>query len=129
MPRSLSADFLTAIQSTVLYPVVFVQIGFSTGVEYLWSGIGTITFNGQTWTGIGTLLDISVIEDGSTVEAKGISITVSGLDSSTLSNVLNQYKLGQQVTVYLGFFYNASPWQLISSPVTAWQGRTDQPTV
>jgi hypothetical protein len=93
---------------------------------YFWSGNTSISWNGQTWLGLGDLLSISVQEDGTTVEARGISLTISGFNPTLLTDCLSDYKLGEPVNVYLGVF---SSGYLISSPICAWSGRTDQPTI
>lgn len=54
------------------------------------------------------------------VFARGIVLTVSGFNASLLSHVLNDYRQGMPVTV----------WLLINgTPATAWSGRTDQPRI
>src|SRR5579872_2803700 len=104
MPRSMSGAQLTAIQATELLPAVFVQMGFNGVSVYLWSGVGSITWNSQTWTGLGSLLRITTAEDAATVEARGITITLSALDAALLPDCLNDFQLGLPVTVYLDFY-------------------------
>jgi hypothetical protein len=122
----MSTAMVAAIQSNNLQPALFVQASFSNETVYIWSGTGSITWNGQTWAGLGALLGVSAAEDGSTVEARGITITLSGLNSALLAEALGSYQLGLPVTVYLGFFSDGS---LVASPIAAWAGRMDQPTI
>jgi hypothetical protein len=124
--RAMSSAMLAAITSPGIQPAFFVMATFATGPVYLWSGIGSIVWNGHTWLGVGTLGSISVAEEGSTVEAKGITIGLSGFDSSFLTAVLGEFQLGLPVVVYLGLFADGA---LIASPITAWAGRMDQPTI
>ena len=127
MPRTLSSGMLSALSSQYIRPAVFVALTFTTGPVYVWSGIGSIVWNSQTWIGLGTLMSLSGSEDGTTVEARGIAIMFSALDSSLLGDCLSEFKLGLPVTVYLGLF--ASPGSLIADPVITWSGRMDQPTI
>jgi len=85
-----------------------------------------IDWNGHTWTGLGALLGISPMEDGATVEARGITITLSGLVPSLLADCLGEFELGLPVTVYLGLY---SDGDLIDAPITTWSGRMDQSTI
>lgn len=117
---------LTALQATDLQPALFVSATFASETVYVWSGVGSITWNGETWQGLGGLLGVSVTEDGSTVEARGITIALSALNPTLLAEALGDYQLGLPVTVYLGLYSGGS---LISSPITTWAGRIDQPTV
>ena len=62
MPRTLTAPFLAATQATLLRPALFIEAHFTSGALYVWSGFGSLTWNGQTWTGIGTLGSVSTID-------------------------------------------------------------------
>ena len=127
MPRNMTQTFLGAMQGAVLRPALFVQAAFVSGPIYVWSGIGQITWNGQVWTGIGTLGSISTIEEGSTVAAKGITLTLSGIDASLLNDVMTEFQVGLPVSVTLGVFDTNNA--LIADPVCCFSGRMDQPTI
>ena len=116
---------LTAIASGQIQPALFVQITFADDTIYAWSGLGSISWNSQTWTGIGMFGEVSTIDEGTTVEAKGVVLTLSGIDSAMLAEALQEVQLGAPVVIYLGFFSGSS---LIASPIIAWAGRVDQPT-
>ena len=96
------------------------QATFVTGPIYVWSGMGQITWNGQVWTGIGTLGSISTIEEGSTVAAKGITLTLSGIDASLLEEVMTEFQVGLPVSVTLGVF--DANGALIADPVCCFSG-------
>jgi hypothetical protein len=123
----MSGAMLTAFQSGQLNPALFVEAHFVTGPIYLWSGSGTISWNGQTWQGVGSLGSVSTIAEGSTVEAKGIVLVLSGIDTSILADVLQEFQTGAPVLVYLGLLDDAGT--LIASPITSWSGRMDTPTI
>ena len=127
MPRNMTPAVLGAMQGAVLRPALFVEAAFVSGPIYVWSGIGQITWNGQVWTGIGTLGSISTIEEGSTVAAKGITLTLSGIDASLLNDVMTEFQVGLPVSVTLGVFDTNNA--LIADPVCCFSGRMDQPTI
>ena len=106
---------------------MLVEATFTNETIYVWNGLGAIAWNGQTWIGIGTLGSVSSIEEGTTVEARGITLTMSGIDPSLLSDVLSNYQVGLPVSVYLGFF--DSPGHLLADPLVSFAGRMDQPTL
>jgi hypothetical protein len=116
---------LTWLSQSSMPVAVFVEATFASETVYLWTGMGSITWNGQTWIGVGSLGGISPMPDGSTVEAKGIILTLSGFDATLLPLVLNDYIPGLPVTVYLaGFNDNV----LINNPIIAWAGYLDLPS-
>jgi hypothetical protein len=126
MPRTITSGMLAAIKAANLSPAWFVLITFASGPVYLWTGYGDVTWNGHTWTGAGDILGISTIEEGSDVQARGVTLTLCGISSALLADALGDFQVGLPVTIYLGAFSGSS---LISDPITAWSGRTDQPTV
>jgi hypothetical protein len=117
---------LTALSTPVIIPAIFLSITFTTETAYIWSGLGNISWNGQTWIGLGSLLGVSVLEDGSSVEAKGISIKLSGLDSTLIGPALADYAVNLPVNLYMGIF---SSGVLIPDPLVSWSGLTDIPTL
>lgn len=128
MPRTdATTEFITALEQKILRPAIFVQAAFATTTLYLWTGRGSVSWNGQTWLGVGTLGSVSTIEEGSDVQARGIVLTMTGLDATLLTDVMTEMQQGLPVTVYLGLF-DAS-LTLIANPVISFRGRMDQPTL
>lgn len=126
---------LAALQGTYMQPAFFVSIQFATTTVYLWTGSaasiganpdGSISWFGHTWIGLGSLLGISDIESASTVEARGIVVTLSGLDATLLADCMTELQLQLPVVVYFTVYSSGS---LISRPITSWSGYTDQPTI
>lgn len=134
MPRVTTPAMEAGVTAGVLWPAFFLQIGFISETVYMWSGRGTFVWNGNTYEGVGSLLGFQddkgggTIEEGSTAEARGIVITLSGFDAVALAEFLSDYKVGQSVAVYLGLFLDSSRIALIESPVCVWAGETDQAT-
>jgi hypothetical protein len=129
----MSSAMLTALQGPVLRPALFLMATFNSGgtieTVYMWTGLGSITWNGQTWLGLGSLLEVSTAEEGATVEAKGIAFTLSGIDVASLANALQDFQVGLPVQIWLGLFDNSSPPSLIADPITTWAGKMDQPVL
>lgn len=127
MARDLTSQMQAAIAATLVRPALFVTGTFRTSPVYVWTGYGNIVWNGHTWTGIGTLGGISVIEEGSTVEARGVTLTLGGFEPTLLSEVMTEFQLKAPAAVYFGAFDDAGA--LIPDPVAAFVGTMDQPTV
>jgi hypothetical protein len=127
MPRAMTADYLAAIQSAALRPALFVEANFTSGPIYVWSGVGPIIWGGKTWTGLGSLGNVSMIEEGAIVEAKGITLTLSGIDPTMLTGILDEFQVGLPAIVSLGLFDAAGA--LIADPVGCFVGQMDQPTL
>lgn len=124
MPRVLSTAMQTWIAAPFQLPALFIQLTFSSSTLYLWSGSGSITWNGHTWVGVGALMGFSLIEDAANTEARNVTITLSGLDTTALPDCLAEVQLGLPVYIYLAGMSAGTP---IATPVMAWAGRMDRP--
>jgi hypothetical protein len=122
----MSPAMLAALEASILYPAIFVSIGFASTTAYVWSGVGPITWNGNTYSGVGDLGQIAVIEEASDVNAKGIALTLSGVDATMVADAIQENQLGLPVTVWLAL-YMGPGGSIIADPLICWQGRTDQP--
>ncbi|HXP07570.1 MAG TPA: hypothetical protein VN828_03700 [Acidobacteriaceae bacterium] len=127
MPRNATSAFIQALGEGYLYPVLLLTIQFSSGPVYLSTSYQDLYYLGNTYKGVGSLLEISTIEDGSTVQARGVSVTLSGIDPTLLPACLNDLVTGLPATIYLGLSTYGS--YLVSNSVVAWSGRTDQPSI
>jgi hypothetical protein len=128
LPRpNVTTGFATAASSPYAKPAIFVEFHLLTGPIYVWTGRGSISWSGRTWAGVGTFGGLSMVEEGTNVQARGITLTLSGFDATLLAGVLTEYSVGLPVLVYLGLFDNAGT--LIPDPVCCWAGETDQPTI
>jgi hypothetical protein len=103
------------------------MLSFSTETVYIWTGQGNVAFNGQTYLGLGSLLNISTMESGTDISARGITISLSGLDPNLLGDCMTGFKLGLPASILLGVF--DSTGNLIDYAITSFVGRMGQPTV
>ena len=120
--RSLSNDMTTQVSASELAPIILASLSFSTPV-HLWSGYGTITYNGTGYLGIGTLGTISPIEETTDLAARGISLQLSGVPTAMVSIALSENYQGRPCSVM--FAAMASDGTLVSTPVTVFTGRMD----
>lgn len=124
--RSLSTAFLTAIKANVVTPILMVSIAFENETIYLWSGYGNLSWNGNTWTGTGTLGTVSNMAEVSDLSAQNIVLSLDGIPNELLSDVINTANQNNPVLIYLGFL---SAGAIVSTPVLIFSGFTDVPTI
>jgi hypothetical protein len=106
MTRQLTTSVLEALDDSVVYPFFAVDIDFASGSLYVWSGIGDLVLGGKTYLGAGQLMTLSSIEETTEIEAKGASITMSGIPSSFLSLALTESYQGRECRIYFGMTSN-----------------------
>ena len=59
-------------------PVHLFMLVFRSSVQYVWSGSGTLTWNGHDFLGVGSLGAVGDVKESSEVRADGTSVTLGG---------------------------------------------------
>ena len=125
MTRSIGSNFNTQITSGQVQPFMAVSLGFSTPLN-LWTGYHDITIGSDTYVGGGNLLEISSIQESSEVKATGMSIALSGLDSSIVSSALTENVQGTVVKVFFGVLETSSnATAVVDTPYQTFEGFID----
>lgn len=102
MPRTAPAGLLSALQDEVVYPFFAVDLNFSSGPVYFWTGYEDLTIDGKIYLGVGSLVNISTVEETTEIEAKGALITMTGIPSSFLSLAIQEPYQGRECKIYFG---------------------------
>tara|TARA_R100000657_G_C4665964_1_gene109897 strand:+ start:754 stop:1329 length:576 start_codon:yes stop_codon:yes gene_type:complete len=125
MTRTIGSNFNTQITSSQIRPFMAVSLGFTTPLN-LWTGYHNITIGSDTYIGGGNLLDISSIQESSEVKATGMSIALSGLDSSIVSSALTENVQGTVVKVFFGVLTTSSNADaIVDTPYQFFEGFLD----
>lgn len=127
MSRTLSSEMQAVATAEVVRPVYLVDMEFSSGSVYLWSGLGDLTFNSNTYIGAGDLLSIGAIQETTELTANGASVTLSGIKQSLLTIARDEPYQGRPLIIRLGAFDDSG--DLISSPVIMFSGFMDVMTI
>lgn len=110
MSRTISASLLNALDDKTVYPFFAVDIDFSSGPLYIWSGYGDLTIGAKTYLGVGQLLNVSSVEESTEMESKGAVITMSGIPSTFLALALTEPYQGRECRIYFGMTNNPSDY-------------------
>jgi hypothetical protein len=126
--RSLTSPTLAALIAGVVAPVYLVALQFTSGTKYVWTGINTVVWNGQNWTGQGDLLGISPITQTADLQSESITISLSGLDADDVSSVTSDVSTDSTADVWLGFL-DLTTGAIIADPDHCFSGTLDVPTL
>jgi hypothetical protein len=106
MARAISSDLLTAMGQSTIQPYYAVEFMFDSGTLRLWTGYGDkdITVRGvtQTFTGSGTMLNISGISEVNDLSSKPITLSLSGITSDALLYALSEQYQRRDCRIYFG---------------------------
>lgn len=125
MSRDISSPMLSSLTSNLIRPGFLVDIGFRSVTEHVWTGSGSIVWNGNTYKGVGSLGKIGAISEGSSVSADGTTISLSGIDPALLSESMTDIQLGAPATVWFALF--DQNLNILGTPYPLFVGTVDQP--
>jgi hypothetical protein len=126
LTRGLTSGVQTAIGQDAR-PIMLFEGQFDGGFVRFWTGFGTLTWAGRTWTGAGTLIGISEIEENTEIVASGITVSLSGVDPALVSAVIGEARQNMPGRLWVGFLTAAG--QVIADPYLAFRGRLDVPSI
>jgi len=123
MSRDLTVGMASALTDAVVRPAVFVEGEFTGGTLNLWTGIGDLVWDGKTWTGVGTLLGVSEVEETDEIKAGGVTFTLSAVKTSQIALALSEVRRGQTGRAWLALLTEAG--QVIADPKILFRGTLD----
>lgn len=126
MSRNLDPQMSAALSASLIYPCLLVVLTFKSATVYVWSGVGPMVVDGQTYLGLGSLGEMGAVTEGVDVNASGTTLKLSGIDPVLLGESLNDIKLGAPAKIYFGLW---SEGTLIGAPYLIFSGLVDKPTV
>ena len=131
MSRALSSGMQAVSTADVVRPIFLVRMVFDSGETpnelNLWSGVGDLTYDSETYTGVGDLLDISPITETADMQASGMNVTLTGVKSSLVVIAKDHEYQGRPLTVLFGAF-DASG-DLVANPTIIFSGFMDTMTI
>ena len=125
MSRDITPAFATALADPSLRPVIFFEGQFATGWVRIWSGLGSVNWNGQTWAGAGSLLGLGGIDETGEVVAGGTAVSLSGVPLDLVSLAIDEARQGLPGRIWLALL--TPEQEVIADPVQAFSGRLDVP--
>jgi len=127
MARALTAGMIAAMATGVVKPLFLYEGEFSGGTLRLFTGYGSLTWNGHTWTGDGGLMQISSVQEVSELQAINFTVSLNGDLSSLIPVALAQVRRGLLGSVWLGLLTDTGA--LIADPFLCFKGRADKPDI
>jgi hypothetical protein len=125
MSRDLNASLAAALSAGTISPIVLAMFTFVSQTTYVWSGVGTLVWNGNSYLGVGSLGKLGAIVEGVDVKADGTTVELSGIDPVYQSNCLADIQIGAPAMVWFGLMQNGA---VVGTPYLVFSGAVDQPT-
>lgn len=98
--KSISSDFAN---KTVNVFFAF-EAELDTATIRLWNGYGDALINGQTYIGAGNLLSFSEVQESGVIGARGITVTLGGMDDSIIAIAMGERYKNRRARIYFGIY-------------------------
>lgn len=99
-------------------------LDFESGIEYWWSGNFDLIYDSKTWKATHSLGSISSYQETTSLQAKQLEITLSGLDPAYQSTIPNDNNRNRKATIQIGFA--SSDFQTIIGHIDWFSGYMDK---
>ncbi len=103
--------------------IVFAELDFASGFVRVHTGVGSYTFQSNTYSGIGQFGTIEVIKESTALRPQPVRLVLSGVDNSLMTTATTDDFHGRAATIYVGFLDEDQT--LIADPELLWEGRMD----
>jgi hypothetical protein len=130
--RNLPNKLITAINENIEEDKTL-EIGIALFLDikndptYIHSGVGNISFNGQTWVGVGDLASVSGVTEDIQMSDGRMVIKLLDLPNGEIPNIINTFCTGDQSGRRFEFYMVLYADGIISSNVQFQAGYIDQP--
>lgn len=124
--RNLDPTLKTGLNAPVIEPLLLVMLTFRSKTCYVCSAGFNVAWNGQVYLGLGTFGGISAVSEGTEVKADGISLTLSGIDSTIVTECETDIMPLAPAKCWLGLM---SQGGMIGVPYCFFSGVVDSPTI
>ena len=126
MTRTLTNTIISELDNDTVRPFFAVKLEFPSGTLRLWTGLFDITISSETYTGVGSFLGISSVEESEELKATGLELTLSGIPTSLIGTMLTDNYQGSLVTVFFGFLNETDqPQSALADPFVVYKGLAD----
>jgi hypothetical protein len=98
-----------------------VKAEFDTDDILVWSGTDDLVIGSDTYTGAGTLLNVSNSEDNLELKSNGLVISLSGMDSTVVTYALTENYQNRPITLFLGYVMGGT--NEVAGTLTLFKGR------
>jgi hypothetical protein len=102
MARDLPSGMAAAIAAKNVNVAIFCELDWPSAPVRVWSGIGSFTFDGKTFTGLGDLGSITPVQESSDGRANGLTVTLSGIPTDIVAATLDEYYQGRDANIWVG---------------------------
>lgn len=121
--RDIPAAVISALESAVFRPVVFVEILFQTPLRFT-SFYSSLVVGGETYVGLGNLGSIDGVSENTDLDPQQLSVSIAGVSQASLAGALTEPYINRDARVMIGLMDDQG--ELLSDPFNYFVGKVDE---
>lgn len=119
MSRTITPEVEDAIKQRVVRPIILAEIEHPDGTVNVWSGIGSIDWDGKTWIGLGLLGRIGADAETVNIKVQTVTFDLAGVAQENL-RFLETSAQGRNALFRQAFLYDDG--RIIPNPLFRYSG-------
>lgn len=123
MPRTLTSAFIDEATAARCEPCLFVEMELRTQTLRLWTGLGDITWDGETWLGNGYFQNVTGGEETSDIQATSIVFHLTAVPEAQVALALSEFMRNKPGSLWFGFLDAAG--DVVADPALMFEGKLD----
>lgn len=122
-----STNETAAAQASVVM-LMFAELDLPSGTLYVHDGIGTFTWGGHDWLGVGQFGSVNNVQETLDSIALPVDVTLSGVETQFITDAMETQYHGRDATLYVGLV-DPEDNVLLDTPQAVWDGYMDVMTI
>lgn len=99
--RDLDTQMEVAFTNGNTANALLAEFNFESETLYMWSGYGSLSYNGKTYLGGGNLVNISPYQETQELQAQGLQFSLSSIPATLISTALQESYQGRECRTYI----------------------------
>lgn len=124
LTRGVPAAMMTAISQAAFFPIILVHLDWPAAAVRVHSNVGTLTFEGLSWLGVGAFGAITLPEESRGQASLSAELRLVGLGAE-LDDYLDDEIRGRQARIFFGAVTQRAGNVLVADPVEVFSGYMD----
>tara|TARA_Y100000004_G_scaffold12151_1_gene13114 strand:+ start:1256 stop:1903 length:648 start_codon:yes stop_codon:yes gene_type:complete len=104
-----------------------IKAEFDTDDILVWTGKDDLIISSETYTGAGSLLSISGVEETRELKSAGLTVSLSGMDATVLNYALTENYQNRFLTLFMGYLMGGS--NEVAGTIVLFRGRMTTLTI
>jgi len=122
--RTLDSNLKDAAESAIFNYIVFAKLAFPSGTVYVHNGVGTYSFGGDDYLGVGAFGGIDGLEDTLKLESAPVNLLLSSIVPEIIDAIKVDDIFGRDADIYLGTIDNHTG-KLLGTPDNWYSGHME----